>query len=218
MLTGQIDTPFLGKGKGFLHEAERQLEMLRTVTRRAEQVRRADEIAEVLIPRRRRRADRAAATRCGRNPHRLAVSARSTAWRLPRPPRRAAAPSATSHRGRGAPDRRNIAARHLGRRRRGQRQCRRAVAAIGRSARRAGIHFRQRPRIDSRKTTRSRWVRSRRQPEMRETLSGGRTRHRRRHALSRRRHRQLDAEAAAPDPHRRRRRRRQSQLSAPTSR
>ncbi|HTK98523.1 MAG TPA: thiamine pyrophosphate-binding protein [Pseudomonadales bacterium] len=49
MLTGQIDTPYLGKGKGFLHEAERQLEMLRTVTRRAEQVRRADEIAEVLI-------------------------------------------------------------------------------------------------------------------------------------------------------------------------
>ena len=36
MVTGQIDTPYLGKGKGFLHEAERQLEMLRTVTRRAE--------------------------------------------------------------------------------------------------------------------------------------------------------------------------------------
>jgi acetolactate synthase-1/2/3 large subunit len=49
MLTGQIDTPYLGKGKGFLHEAERQLEMLRTVTRRAEQVRSASEIAEVLV-------------------------------------------------------------------------------------------------------------------------------------------------------------------------
>lgn len=49
MLTGQIDTPYLGKGKGFLHEAERQLEMLRTVTRRAEQVRRANEIAEVIV-------------------------------------------------------------------------------------------------------------------------------------------------------------------------
>ncbi len=49
MVTGQIDTPYLGKGKGFLHEAERQLEMLRTVTRRAEQVRGASEIAEVLI-------------------------------------------------------------------------------------------------------------------------------------------------------------------------
>ena len=49
MITGQIDTPYLGKGKGFLHEAERQLEMLRTVTRRAEQVRRTDEIGETLI-------------------------------------------------------------------------------------------------------------------------------------------------------------------------
>ncbi len=46
MLTGQIDTPYLGKGKGFLHEAERQLEMLRTVTRRAERVQHADAIAE----------------------------------------------------------------------------------------------------------------------------------------------------------------------------
>ena len=49
MLTGQIDTPYLGKAKGFLHEAERQLEMLRTVTRRSEQVRRADEIADVIV-------------------------------------------------------------------------------------------------------------------------------------------------------------------------
>ncbi len=49
MLTGQIDTPYLGKAKGFLHEAERQLDMLRTVTRRAEQVQRADDIAEVIL-------------------------------------------------------------------------------------------------------------------------------------------------------------------------
>ena len=49
MITGQIDTPYLGKGKGFLHEAERQLEMLRTVTRRAERVRSASEIAEVIV-------------------------------------------------------------------------------------------------------------------------------------------------------------------------
>jgi acetolactate synthase-1/2/3 large subunit len=48
MLTGQIDTPYLGKGKGFLHEAERQLEMLRTVTRRAERVQQADAIAETI--------------------------------------------------------------------------------------------------------------------------------------------------------------------------
>ena len=49
MLTGQIDTPYLGKAKGFLHEAERQLEMLRTVTRRAEQVHSAAEIAQVIL-------------------------------------------------------------------------------------------------------------------------------------------------------------------------
>jgi len=49
MLTGQIDTPYLGKGKGFLHEAQRQLEMLRTVTRRAEQVHSANEIAQVIL-------------------------------------------------------------------------------------------------------------------------------------------------------------------------
>lgn len=49
MLTGQVDTPYLGQSRGFLHEAERQLEMLRTVTRRAEQVRFADDIAEVIV-------------------------------------------------------------------------------------------------------------------------------------------------------------------------
>src|SRR5690349_12090796 len=32
LVTGQIESRFLGKGKGFLHEAERQAEMLRTVT------------------------------------------------------------------------------------------------------------------------------------------------------------------------------------------
>ncbi len=49
MLTGQVDTPYLGKGKGFLHEAERQLEMLRTVTRRAERVGQAADIAETIV-------------------------------------------------------------------------------------------------------------------------------------------------------------------------
>jgi acetolactate synthase I/II/III large subunit len=48
MLTGQIDTPYLGKGKGYLHEAERQLEMLRSVTRRAERVARVDTIGAVI--------------------------------------------------------------------------------------------------------------------------------------------------------------------------
>ncbi|MEZ5233005.1 MAG: thiamine pyrophosphate-binding protein [Acidimicrobiia bacterium] len=49
MITGQIETRFLGKGKGFLHEAERQVEMLRTVTRRAESVRRTEDIAATVI-------------------------------------------------------------------------------------------------------------------------------------------------------------------------
>ena len=39
MITGQIDTAYLGKGRGFLHEAERQAEMLRAVSRRVETVR-----------------------------------------------------------------------------------------------------------------------------------------------------------------------------------
>lgn len=49
MLTGQIDTPYYGKGKGFLHEAERQVDMLRSVTRCTESVRRAADIAEVVV-------------------------------------------------------------------------------------------------------------------------------------------------------------------------
>jgi acetolactate synthase-1/2/3 large subunit len=48
LVTGQIESRFLGKGKGFLHEAERQAEMLRTVTRRVETVRRTEDIGRVL--------------------------------------------------------------------------------------------------------------------------------------------------------------------------
>ena len=49
MLTGQIEADFYGKGKGFLHEAENQLAMLRTVTRRTESVRRTEDIAPTII-------------------------------------------------------------------------------------------------------------------------------------------------------------------------
>ncbi len=49
MITGQIESRFYGKGKGFLHEAERQLEMLRSVTRRAESVRQASEIPSTIV-------------------------------------------------------------------------------------------------------------------------------------------------------------------------
>ncbi|MFN0091940.1 MAG: thiamine pyrophosphate-binding protein [Acidimicrobiales bacterium] len=44
LLTGQVETIYYGKGKGYLHEAENQLAMLRTVTRRADTVRVAEEI------------------------------------------------------------------------------------------------------------------------------------------------------------------------------
>lgn len=49
MITGQTDTSFYGKGKGFLHEAEKQLLMLRTVTRRAESPRFVEQLGEVVI-------------------------------------------------------------------------------------------------------------------------------------------------------------------------
>ena len=49
MITGQIDSVYYGKGKGFLHEAESQLPMLRTMTGRTESVRRPEEIGEAVF-------------------------------------------------------------------------------------------------------------------------------------------------------------------------
>jgi acetolactate synthase-1/2/3 large subunit len=49
LITGQIDSLYYGKGKGFLHEAEAQLPMLRTVTRTTETVRRAEDIASTIV-------------------------------------------------------------------------------------------------------------------------------------------------------------------------
>jgi len=49
MITGQIDSTYYGKGRGFLHEAENQLAMLRTVTGRAESVRRPEQIGETIF-------------------------------------------------------------------------------------------------------------------------------------------------------------------------
>lgn len=48
LLTTQIDTRFLGKGKGFIHDADQQLAMLRTVTRRSERVLHARDIASTI--------------------------------------------------------------------------------------------------------------------------------------------------------------------------
>ena len=48
MVTAQVDTPYLGKGLGFLHEAERQAAMLSAVARRVESVRLGRQIAPAL--------------------------------------------------------------------------------------------------------------------------------------------------------------------------
>jgi len=49
MITGQIESRYYGKGKGFLHEMEEQMAMLRSVTRAAETVRRMEEIGETVV-------------------------------------------------------------------------------------------------------------------------------------------------------------------------
>ncbi|RFS87272.1 thiamine pyrophosphate-binding protein [Actinomadura spongiicola] len=49
LITGQIESRFLGRAKGYLHEAEQQLAMLRTLTREAWSVRRAEDIAETVV-------------------------------------------------------------------------------------------------------------------------------------------------------------------------
>lgn len=48
LITTQVDTTWLGKGKGFIHDADRQLAMLRTVTRASETVFHAGEIVRKL--------------------------------------------------------------------------------------------------------------------------------------------------------------------------
>jgi len=49
MLTGQIDSHLYGKGKGALHEAEKHLEMLKTVCRRVESPLRVEEIVPAVL-------------------------------------------------------------------------------------------------------------------------------------------------------------------------
>lgn len=49
LITGQAESRFYGKGQGYVHEAEQQLPMLRTVTRRAETVRQASRIESTLL-------------------------------------------------------------------------------------------------------------------------------------------------------------------------
>jgi acetolactate synthase-1/2/3 large subunit len=49
LITGQIDSGWYSKGKGFLHEAPRQMDTLRSVTRLAESVRRTEDIADTVV-------------------------------------------------------------------------------------------------------------------------------------------------------------------------
>ena len=49
MLTGQVETAAYGKGRGALHEAERQVDMLRTVCRSVASPRSHDEVAQAVI-------------------------------------------------------------------------------------------------------------------------------------------------------------------------
>src|SRR5215469_9106262 len=49
LVTGQIDSKYLGKGRGVLHEAEQQRLMLASVCRRAETVRRTEDIARTVV-------------------------------------------------------------------------------------------------------------------------------------------------------------------------
>jgi acetolactate synthase-1/2/3 large subunit len=49
MLTGQSETRWLGKGRGTIHEAERQLDMLRTATRRSDRVEHRDDVYDTVV-------------------------------------------------------------------------------------------------------------------------------------------------------------------------
>src|SRR3984957_14311663 len=49
LITGQIDSGYLGKGKGFLHEAGQQRLMLSSLCRRVETVRRTEDIGRAVI-------------------------------------------------------------------------------------------------------------------------------------------------------------------------
>src|SRR5439155_13233903 len=48
LITGQVESRYYGQGRGFLHEAENQTDMLRSVTRRTESVRSTEEIPDAL--------------------------------------------------------------------------------------------------------------------------------------------------------------------------
>ncbi len=49
LITGQVESRYYGKSQGYVHEAEAQLPMLQTVTRRAESIQRASDIEHTLL-------------------------------------------------------------------------------------------------------------------------------------------------------------------------
>lgn len=49
MITGQSETRWLGKGRGTIHEAERQLDMLRTATRRSDRVEHRADVFDAVV-------------------------------------------------------------------------------------------------------------------------------------------------------------------------
>ena len=49
LITTQVDRAHLGRGRGFIHDADNQLAMLRTVTRRSECVMHGDRIADTIL-------------------------------------------------------------------------------------------------------------------------------------------------------------------------
>ncbi|HYJ66654.1 MAG TPA: thiamine pyrophosphate-binding protein [Nocardioidaceae bacterium] len=49
MITGQLESRFYGQGRGYLHEAERQADMLRTVTRETHTVRRIEDVGDAVV-------------------------------------------------------------------------------------------------------------------------------------------------------------------------
>lgn len=49
MITGQVENRFYGQGRSYLHEAEHQLEMLRSLTRQTWSVRRCEDLGEAVV-------------------------------------------------------------------------------------------------------------------------------------------------------------------------
>lgn len=103
MLTGQVESRFLGQGRAYIHEAEQQQAMLRTLTRETWSVRRVEDIGDAV-------GDAVRASLSGR-PHPTAVEIpvdlQYAATDTPLPPARRASPT------RPRPDRLDEAARLL---------------------------------------------------------------------------------------------------------